>query len=361
MANLDKYLTPEGAEALRTFAASMPCAIENISEATEKMDRTYSSVMESLGTHGEDFREILEHVKSAKTKAAEALEYLPPELEKTATKIDAYVAKKIRSNIEEIINPTSARRHSFDVGKLVKKRVDFSTSTRISPDEQKVRWKTTIKNTDELIQYYREGLISNGVSDCYLLTKFLANHRTKILQYEAELLNVASGNRPPLEENEIYNYVVVGENSTYNFSHLKNDFSDFCLNEINSWIGQINYNPNNDPRRSVNCGKCAVAVFLRLNGDNNAVAGLGTYSIDEMNSITGFTQTAMTPAQIENHLRSQGAGSHVVVGVDRASGAGHWFNAFFDGRKVYTIESQGGYIDGWPPDYGNVVYWDASI
>ena len=94
MANIDKYLTPEGAEALRTFAASMPCAIKNISEATEKMDRTYSSVMEGLGTHAEDFREILEYVKSAKTKAAEALEYLPPELEKTAAKIDAYVAKK---------------------------------------------------------------------------------------------------------------------------------------------------------------------------------------------------------------------------------------------------------------------------
>ena len=94
MANLEKFLTPEGAEALRTFAGSMPYAIENITEATEKMDRTYSSVMEGLGTHSEDFREILEYVKSAKKKAAEALAYLPPELEKTAAKIDAYVAKK---------------------------------------------------------------------------------------------------------------------------------------------------------------------------------------------------------------------------------------------------------------------------
>ena len=236
-----------------------------------------------------------------------------------------------------------------------------NTHTHISTDEQRFRWQNTLNNIDELIQNYRKGLIENGVNDGYLLTKFLANQRALMLQYEGELLNVASGNRPPLEESEIYNYVVVGENSPYSFHHLRNEFGDFCLNEINSWIKQINYNPNNDPRRDVNCGKCAAAVFLRLNGDSNAVAGLGTYSIEEMNTITGHIQTTMTPTQIENYLREQGAGSHVVVGVDRASGAGHWFNAFFDGRQVYTIESQGGYMDGWPPDYGNVVHWDASI
>ncbi len=94
MANLEKFLTPEGAEALRQFAAAMPFAIENIADATERMDRSYSSIMEGLGTHGGDFEEILEYVKAAQKKAAEALAYLPPELEKTAAKIDAYVAKK---------------------------------------------------------------------------------------------------------------------------------------------------------------------------------------------------------------------------------------------------------------------------
>lgn len=94
MANLEKFLTPEGAEALRQFAQVMPFAIGNIADATEKMNKTYGSVMEGLGTHSEDFSEILDYVKSAQKKAAEALEYLPPELEKTASKIDAYVAKK---------------------------------------------------------------------------------------------------------------------------------------------------------------------------------------------------------------------------------------------------------------------------
>ena len=97
-----------------------------------------------------------------------------------------------------------------------------------------------------------------------------------------------------------------------------------------------------------------------MNGDDHAVAGLGTYSIPEMNEITGRTQTTMTPEEIESYLVAQGAGSHVVVGVDRASGAGHWFNAFYDGRQIYTIEGQGGCVSGWPPDYGDVVHWDAS-
>lgn len=140
-----------------------------------------------------------------------------------------------------------------------------------------------------------------------------------------------------------------------------NEFGVQSIESVNSWIKSINPNPSNDPRRKVNCGKCAAAVYKRLNGDNNAVAGLGTYSIEEMNEITGRTQTAMTPEEIENYLITQGAGSHVVVGVDRSSGAGHWFNAYYDGYHVYTIEGQGGLINRWPPDYGNVVYWDASI
>ena len=94
MASLEKYLTPEGAQALREFAKAMPFAIDNITEATETMNKTYSSIMDGLGVHSGDFGEILEYVKSAKTKATQALEYLPPQLEKTATKIDIYVAKK---------------------------------------------------------------------------------------------------------------------------------------------------------------------------------------------------------------------------------------------------------------------------
>lgn len=140
-----------------------------------------------------------------------------------------------------------------------------------------------------------------------------------------------------------------------------NEFGVQSIEGVQEWIGKINPNPYRDPRRTVNCGKCAAAVYQRLNGDSSAVAGLGTYSIEEMNALTGRTQMSMTPGEIERYLIGQGPGAHVVVGVDRASGAGHWFNAYYDGHRVYTIEGQGGTVGGWPPDYGNVVHWDVSV
>lgn len=140
-----------------------------------------------------------------------------------------------------------------------------------------------------------------------------------------------------------------------------NEFGVQSIEGIQGWIGEINPNPHGDPRRNTNCGKCAAAVYQRLNGDSNAAAGLGTYSIEEMNALTGRTQTSMTPGEIEQYLIGQGPGSHAVVGVDRASGAGHWFNAYYDGYRVYTIEGQGGTVGGWPPDYGSIVHWDVSI
>lgn len=234
-------------------------------------------------------------------------------------------------------------------------------SRHFSPEEANAQYQRAIESIDETIQNYRTELVAHGAMDGAILTKFLAKQRADMIQYETEEINVARGLREPLRDDERYHYVIVGENSPYSYDNLMNEFGQFCMTDIQSWVSDINPNPNNDPRRHVNCGKCAAAVYERLNGSNNAVAGLGTYSISEMNSITGHIQTSMSPSDIENYLRTQGAGSHVVVGVDRANGAGHWFNAFFDGHQVYTIEGQGGEINDWPPDYGNVVHWDASV
>lgn len=91
----DKYLNKEGVEALRTFAESMPLAIDNISEATEKLYKQFESVAEGLGIKQDAFKEILEYVKSAQEKATEALEYLPAELEQTATAIEEYIVMSV--------------------------------------------------------------------------------------------------------------------------------------------------------------------------------------------------------------------------------------------------------------------------
>lgn len=139
------------------------------------------------------------------------------------------------------------------------------------------------------------------------------------------------------------------------------------LEQIQGWISEVNPGYDGDPYspRSVNCGSCAAAIFARLSGDMGATAGIRTLSIAEMESATGRTQTKMTPDQIRDHLVEQGPGSHVVVGVDRQFGAGHWFNAYFDGKQVVAIDGQTGTIHDWPPEYGSVgnpvVYWDAGV
>ena len=95
MRNKKKFISREGAQALRDFAAAMPVAIDNISQSTEKLLTTYNSGIEGLGEHGEAFGEMLYQVKKAQELAASAVEELPKRLEITAAKIDAYVSSEV--------------------------------------------------------------------------------------------------------------------------------------------------------------------------------------------------------------------------------------------------------------------------
>jgi len=94
MGNLKKFLTPQGAQALRDFAAAMPVSIENIRQSTDKLINVYRSTAEDLGADSDSFGEMLEYIKKAQESAAEAIEELPKGLEATATKIDIYLSKK---------------------------------------------------------------------------------------------------------------------------------------------------------------------------------------------------------------------------------------------------------------------------
>lgn len=138
------------------------------------------------------------------------------------------------------------------------------------------------------------------------------------------------------------------------------------VEEIKEWLSEINPGYSEDPfnPRSSNCGSCASAVFGRLSG-RTSIAGAHTLSIEEMAQATGREQRDATPAEIEESLRKSGPGSHAVIGVDRQFGPGHWFNAYYDGRRVVAIDGQTNSILDWPPEYGSnscpVTHWDAGI
>ncbi|MBQ6908074.1 MAG: hypothetical protein IJQ28_06825, partial [Clostridia bacterium] len=137
------------------------------------------------------------------------------------------------------------------------------------------------------------------------------------------------------------------------------------ISDIEKWIGDINPNFDEfDPESpySNNCGSCAWSVYNRLNGNTDMCATADNIGYNnEMNALTGMEQTPMNPSEIEQRLLSEGNGSHAIIGVDRAMGPGHWFNAVCVNNKVYALDGQTGQINDWPPNYGNVVNWEMSV
>lgn len=137
------------------------------------------------------------------------------------------------------------------------------------------------------------------------------------------------------------------------------------ISDIDNWIGDIN--PNFDEfdlesPYSNNCGSCAYAVYQRLEGSTDSCASAENIGYnDEMKALTGMEQVSMSPEEIESRLLEQGEGAHAIIGIDRAEGAGHWFNAACIDGKVVAIDGQTGEINDWPPDYGDVVNWEMSV
>ncbi|MBS5549059.1 MAG: hypothetical protein KHX40_07680 [Oscillospiraceae bacterium] len=85
-------LNSESAAALREFSESMPVAIQNIVDSTEKVVQVYQSIADTLGVHNQDFYDMLMLIKKAQEETADAIQVLPKMLTTTADKIDAYIA-----------------------------------------------------------------------------------------------------------------------------------------------------------------------------------------------------------------------------------------------------------------------------
>lgn len=137
------------------------------------------------------------------------------------------------------------------------------------------------------------------------------------------------------------------------------------LTDLSNWLGDINPNFDEfdiDSPYCNNCGSCAYAVYQRLEGSNDACASADNIPYNsDMTALTGMEQVSMSPEEIKNRLLAEGDGAHAIIGIDRAEGCGHWFNAACIDGKVVAIDGQTGEVTDWPPDYGNVVNWEMSI
>lgn len=152
---------------------------------------------------------------------------------------------------------------------------------------------------------------------------------------------------------------------------------------VRTWAKEVNPNYENmalpyEKRElySRNCGSCAFALEQHFNGvapeQRASNVNIGTYQ--GMEHATGLTCKCMHPNSIKELLIARGPGSHLIVGINRMPvrvirdgkeiwlpQPGHWFNAYYDGKQVYTVDGQTGKVFDWPHDYGDVVEWRAMV
>lgn len=83
-------LTPEGVNALRTWADSTPFVLTNIEDSTRKLLNIVNS-QEELGVHASDFREMFSIIEKFKNDLYDAVEELPTMLNNTADRIECYI------------------------------------------------------------------------------------------------------------------------------------------------------------------------------------------------------------------------------------------------------------------------------
>ncbi len=178
------------------------------------------------------------------------------------------------------------------------------------------------------------------------------------------------------KSDEILELIGLGSSSaaTGGSGGISSGSSHQSVDAINGWIKDINPNyhspfipPGKNPYH-VNCGSCAFAVESRFQGKTDAVASAQNIGTDAgMEAATGKKCVYMSVNDIEKTLVSMGPGSHLICGINRhptpfgKPQAGHWFNAYYDGNKVYTIDGQSGQIYDWPHDYGDVSDWCALV
>lgn len=118
---------------------------------------------------------------------------------------------------------------------------------------------------------------------------------------------------------------------------------------------------NPDHTARVDCGFHALNMFDAMNGRPVQDVGTGPVTVAEVEARTGVPQSPATPSQIEASLRAMGPDSTVVVGIDRSTGMGHWFNAHFDGERVWALDPQTGERGPWAPDEPHATNWDVSM
>ena len=369
-------ISAEGAASMRALAKQLYTEANAILESSSVLEAKVSAVGNGLGIYESEILSIIQQGRNTlKTNRDDILDLAQRVLQK-ADEIDELVSLSwggaaVAATAGVIGGALSGSGASHtSAGTIVPGR---EMPKLLSREEVNNRWQSVSQTTDEVIDNYKAALISRGIPDSRMLDKFLQAEKSKMLKYESAVLNQASGHGN-VQDADKYTYRIAGASGEYGFDSLAKEYGRFCLEDAAKWIKDINPNfynpfvlPNKNPYH-VNCGSCAFAVDTRLSGGNDLVATQNNIGSDyAMEVATGKQCIYMPVVKIEEYLRQQGPGSHLIVGINRGPApngcpqSGHWFNAFFDGENFYTIDGQSGEILDWPYDYGDVTEWCALV
>lgn len=309
--------------------------IELLKKANDVIIEKNQKLMKLYNTLGDSFRDnAYDDFKRELLGAYSSCGVITAELETTITGIENY-----RNKLYELYRNDASSINVGSAQKVLKK----DSLTLLLEGASAIEHRLEVKADDYRDKNYTEEEI----------TELLKSDK---LAYQREFLDDAF----PGE--------YVSENVFNNITPASNNIpkeQSQALKTIDTWITQIN--PKFDPFDASspycnNCGSCAYAVYQRLEGNDKICATSSNIGYNhQMEALTGLKQVPMSPDKIKAYLLSKGNGAHAIIGVDRAFGPGHWFNAVCIDGKVFAVDGQNGTIIDWPPDYGSVVNWEISL
>ena len=135
--------------------------------------------------------------------------------------------------------------------------------------------------------------------------------------------------------------------------------------ELAAWLPDTNPDKAG-PGRWNNCGECARAVAATWHGRTVTAAALaddsaGGEPVARMAEWAGQRPVAVSMTQVKDRLDELGPGSVAVVGFDRPSGGGHWFNAVNDDGTVTAVDGQSGLRETWPPTTDGLGFDESEM
>ena len=316
-----------------------------ISEDTEPIQE--AEVIEELSDGAEE-SEVIEEVQNS-AEESEMIEELSDSIEEP---LDLNDADTLQDNVEspEVIVDND---NNQNIDSQHEDNQEDTSDTHIEQNEPEAEQIDDIQQSDEFKDMQDEIEVS-AVAGIDGEQPLVSQEMT-----EGEVYEIHSENRPQDLSEEVDSVSAAELSEAEEVSEVR------PIDEMDKWLEDIN--PNFDPfdinsPYCNNCGSCAYAVYQRLEGNNEICATAENIGYNEqMEALTGMEQVSMSPQEIEARLLEQGDGAHAIIGIDRVTGPGHWFNAANIGGKVVAIDGQSGEITDWPPDYGNVKNWEMSI